>query len=91
MATQGKWIIPGYIGLGKFYLARISANKRYRIWNSPGSAGDLRVEARDGDQAIVAVVKSGSSIDIEGASIMIRRYSASSAGNELSGEYENID
>ena len=91
MATQGKWIIPGHIGLGKFYLVRISANKRYRIWNSLNSAGDLRVEAQDGPQTVVAVVKSGSSIDIEGTAIIIRRYSASSAGNELSGEYENID
>jgi hypothetical protein len=50
MASQGKWIIPGYIGLGKFYLLRISAKKRYRIWNNLNPAGDLRVEAQDGTQ-----------------------------------------
>jgi hypothetical protein len=91
MANVGKWIIPEYVGLGKFYIVKTSSRKRYRIWNNPNSAGDLRVESHDGEEKTIAPVKPGSSIDIEGMTIMIRRYSSSTAGNELSGEYEKID
>lgn len=91
MANIGKWIIPEYVGLGKFYIVKTSSRKKYRIWNGPHSAGDLRVESHDGDEITIAPVKAGSSIDVEGTTIMIRRYGSSTAGKELSGEYENID
>ena len=90
MTTTGNWILPSHITAGKFHIVRKSTKRAYRIWNdTPAGRGnrDLRVYVTG--IAGYAYVLRGTSCDVTGTEIMIRKQDTA-AGRTLKGRYEEL-